>query len=63
MKKIKKVSLRLGQSVLSFGCPCGTCVYFYTCNCGTESTSGTRKISGNHTLNRNAGGSIVGGGG
>ena len=63
MKKIKKVDPRLGQSVMAFGCPCGTCALS---NCGSECEANGNRVGNKatqmNTANRKYGGSLVGGG-
>lgn len=64
MRKIKKNDLKRDQTIFAFACPCATCVKTGKCNCvGNRYDSVSWNLVFGQLLNRDAGGSIVGGGG
>lgn len=64
MRKINKRKLRTDQTVFSFACPCGSCTISNGCNCRQNNVySASWTVVQTQYMNRQNGGSFVGGAG
>lgn len=63
MRRIKKDNLKTDQTVFAFACPCAACRLTSGCDCASAGyTNSSWTVIVRQTLNRNIGGSMVGGG-